>query len=210
MSEKLKTNLISLMAEVQLSAEELSRRVGIPASTIKKIRNNNDTNPTLSTLVPIAQYFSLSLSQLIGDEPFPASRIKGSYQPVQKTLGQIPLISWHDALIWPEKNIQIISTIATEHTYSSNAYALLVEEDNLENLAKGTILLIDPQLKPEHRDFIIVYKSGQKIPTIKQALLDDGEIYLKSLIQGYKISLLTSEYQCLGVIAEYIKHLRKM
>jgi SOS-response transcriptional repressor LexA len=210
MTEKLKKNLISLMTEVRLNAEELSRRIGIPASTIKKIRNNDDTNPTLSTLLPIAQYFSLSVSQLIGDEPFPASRKKGTYRPTTKTLNPIPLISWQDALVWPKKNIQVLSTVTTEYTYSKNAYALLIEEDNLENLAKGTILLIDPKLKPEHRDFVIVYKSGQKIPSLKQILFDDGEIYLKPLIQGYKMSLLTSEYKCLGVIVEYIKHLRKV
>lgn len=210
MSEKLKKNLIALMSDVHLSAEELSRRIGLPASTIKKIRSRSDTNPTLSTLIPIAQYFSLSVSQLIGDEPFPAARIKGTYKPNTQILSQLPLISWEDAITWPEQNIQIISTVTTECIYDQNAYALLIEEDNFENLAKGTVLLIDPKLKPAHRDFIIVYKLGQQAPTLKQALFDDGEIYLKPLISGYKMSLLTSEYKCLGIVIEYKKHLREM
>jgi SOS-response transcriptional repressor LexA len=210
MSEKLKNNLISLMTEVHISAEELSRRTNLPASTIKKIRNNDDPNPTLSTLIPLAQYFSLSVSQLIGDEPLPASRVKGSYKPITKALSQIPLISWENALLWPSDDVPVISAVVTEYAYSKKAYALQVEEDNLENLAVGTILLIDPELKLEHRDYLIVHKSGQKTPTLKQALFDDGEVYLKSLIQGYKMSVLIPEYQCLGVVVEYIKQLRKI
>lgn len=209
MSEKLKSNLNLLMNEARLNAEELSRRIGIPASTIKKIRNNNDPNPTLSTLTPLAKYFSLTISQLVGDEPFPESRIPGSYKNNPHTLNHIPLISWHEAITWPIKDDIVRPTIATEYDYSSNAYALIVEEDDWENLSKDTALLVDPALQAEHRDFIIVYKNGQKIPTLKQVLFDEGHMYLKPVTQKYNIAILTSEHRILGVIVEYKKQLRK-
>lgn len=209
MSEKLSKNLNLLMAEAHLNAEELSRRIGLPASTIKKIRNNNDSNPTLSTLSPLAKYFSLTISQLVGDEPFPVSRIKGSYKIDPETLNHVPLISWHEAILWPTTPNPSRSTITTEHKYSKNAYALLVEEDNWENLAKDTALLVEPALEVEHRDFIIVYKNGQKIPTLKQALFDEGQMYLKPVTQGYNIAVFTPEHKILGVIVEYKKHLKK-
>lgn len=209
MSEKLSKNLNLLMAEARLNAEELSRRIGLPASTIKKIRNNNDSNPTLSTLSPLAKYFSLTISQLVGDEPFPESRTKGSYKIDPVTLNHIPLIAWHEAILWPTIHDPSRSTITTEHKYSKNAYALLVEEDNWENLAKNTALLVEPALEVEHRDFIIVHKSGQKIPTLKQALFDEGQMYLKPVTQGYNIAVFTPEHKILGVIVEYKKHLKK-
>lgn len=208
MSEKLSKNLNLLMAESRLNAEELSRRIGLPASTIKKIRNN-DSNPTLSTLSPLAKYFSLTISQLVGDEPFPESRIKGSYKINLETLNQVPLIAWHEAIIWPTAYNPSRATVTTEHRYSKNAYALLVEEDNWENLAKDTALLVEPALEVEHRDFIIVHKNGQKIPTLKQALLDEGQMYLKPVTQGYNIAVFTPEHKILGVIVEYKKHLKK-
>ena len=68
------------MVEVHISADELARRTGIPASTIKKIRNNNSPNPTLNTLLPLAEYFAVSLGQLVGDEPLPESRTIGQYK----------------------------------------------------------------------------------------------------------------------------------
>lgn len=209
MSEKLKMNLNLLMTEAQLNAEELSRRIGVPASTIKKIRNNIDPNPTLSTLTPLAKYFSLTISQLIGDEPFPDTRIPGSYNVNTQNLSHVPLISWQEAIIWPIKNNKARPTIATEFSYSKDVYALIVEEDDWENLSKDTALLVDPTLQVEHRDFIIVYKDGQKIPTLKQALFDEGDMYLKPVTQKYNIALRTPEHRILGVIVEYKKQLRK-
>ena len=70
----------------------------------------------------------------------------------------------------------------------------MVEENNWENLSKGTALLIDPTLPPEHQDFIIVHIEGLKTPSLKQILYDDDQIYLKPVVQGYNIAILTSEH----------------
>lgn len=197
------------MAEARINAEELSRRTGLPASTIKKIRNGDNANPTLSTLSPLARYFSLSISQLIGDEPFPSTRIKGSYCLNPETLSYIPLLTWAEAIDWPATRSHMHATIATEHKYSDSAFALLVEEDGWENLSKDTALLADPALSVDHRDYIIVYKKDQKLPTLKQALFDEGQMYLKPITHQYNITRLTPEHKILGVVVEYKKHLKK-
>jgi len=80
----------------------------------------------------------------------------------------------------------------------------------LENLSKGTLLLIDPLLRPDHRDFAIVYKEGQPVPTLKQVLHDEGEIFLKSMLYGSNIVPFTSTHKVLGVVVEYKKNLKKI
>lgn len=197
------------MEEAHLNAEELSRRIGIPASTIKKVRNNHDSNPTLATLSPLAKYFSLTITQLVGDEPLPKARMKGTYKIDPEKLNHVPLISWEESITWPTISNSPQFFVSTEHQYSKNAYALLVEEDDWENLARDTALLIDPTIEVDHRDFIIVHKNGQKIPTIKQALYDEGQMYLKPITQGYNITIFTPEHKVLGVVVEYRKHLKK-
>ena len=209
MFDKLCDNLNLLMSEARLNAEELSRRIGLPASTIKKIRNRESTNPTLATLIPLAQYFSLSVSQLIGDEPFPQSRMKGVYQANTEALCYFPLLTWEEAILWPKTKIKPREMISTEHRYSKDAYALIVQEENWDNLMKGTCLLIDPSLQSEHRDYVIVYKKGQKSPSLKQVLHDEGNIYLKPVVSGYNLVVFNSEYEILGVVVEYKKHLKK-
>lgn len=209
MFSKLCDNLNLLMAEARIKATELARETGLPASSIKKIRNCDNPNPTLTTLLPLANYFSLTLSQLVGDEPLPDKQIQGSYkQSIEKSLRHIPLLAWDEAIAWPASKNQTHSLIATERDYSENAYALNVEENDWENLATGTILLIDPLLQTEHKDFIIVYKEGNKIPTLKQVLYDDGQLYLKPVVKGYNISVFTAEHKLLGVVVEYKKLLK--
>lgn len=197
------------MTEIRISAEELSRRLGMPASTIKKIRNNAGSNPTLSTLLPLAKFFSITVSQLVGDEAMPSSRIKGSYTLNTSMLNSVPLLTWEESIYWPMVSTQSDrQKITTEHFYSGQAFALLVEEDDWENLAKGTALLVDPSLALEHRDFVIVYKEGQKVPTLKQVLFDEGSIYLKPMSSAYQIVIASAEHRFLGTVVEYRKHLK--
>jgi SOS-response transcriptional repressor LexA len=209
MFEKLSENLNILMSEIHISADELGRRTGLPSSTIKKIRNHYNPNPTLTTLLPLAQFFSVTLGQLVGSESLPVVRSKAEHQEYIEVGRHIPVLSWIKAISWPSSNEKVFSTITTEHDYSENAYALMVEEDDWENLTKGTALLIDPALKPEHRDFVVVHKEGQAIPTLKQILYDEGQVYLKPLVHGYNVTVLASDHKILGVVVEFKKHLRK-
>ena len=187
MFEKLSDNLNLLMNETQLSADELGRRTGLPASTIKKIRNRYSPNPTLTTLLPLAKFFSVTLGQLVGDEPL--TRESSSISPVYTT----PSISWLETLSWPK----------------NQSYMLTVEENDWEDLSRGTLLLIDPALNPEHRDLVVVHKTGQPTPGLKQILFDEEQAYLKPLIKGYSISPLTGEHTILGVLVEHKKILRQ-
>lgn len=209
MFEKLTDNLNLLMDEKRISADELSRRTDIPSSTIKKIRNHYNPNPTLTTLLPLAKFFSVTLSQLIGDEPLPESRVEGIYQPNSQALQQIPVLSWKEAITWPNTNKRPHTFLSSEYHYGKNAFALIVQEESWENLSKGTALLIDPALVTEHRDYVIVHKRDQTTPTLKQALFDEGELYLKSLFHGQNIIPITPEHRLLGVVVEYKKHLKK-
>ena len=132
-------------------------------------------------------------------------------RPRAERLNHVPLISWQEAIAWPKhKKGASYPTITTEYRYSDNAFALMVEEDDWENLAKDTALLVDPALEAEHRDFVIIYKQGQKIPTLKQVLIDEEKMYLKPSIQGYTITLFSLEHRILGIVVEYKKHLRKL
>ncbi|MDR3478614.1 MAG: helix-turn-helix domain-containing protein [Gammaproteobacteria bacterium] len=209
MFDKLCDNLNLLMTEAHISADELGRRTGIPASTIKKIRNRYNPNPTLSTLLPLAQYFSITLGQLVGEESLLKGNTAGLPQTKHKTMRHLPILSWKEALCSRDSmSGELHVNVTTEYDFSQGAYALVVEDEDLENISKGTILLIDPLLGAEHRDFAIIYKEGQQLPTLKQILYDDEQIYLKPLVQGYSITRFTEEHKILGIVVEYKKLLK--
>ena len=55
----------------------------------------------MTTLLPLAQYFVVTLGQLVGDEPLPETRIKGAYRVNNEKLRQVPAISWEESIDWP-------------------------------------------------------------------------------------------------------------
>src|SRR5436190_10910802 len=90
MFDKLGQNLDFLMNNAHLNANELARRTGIPASSIKKIRTNNSPNPTLTTLLPLSNYFSLTLSELIGEIPLSLISLSSSVRSTSASVTSAP------------------------------------------------------------------------------------------------------------------------
>jgi len=200
---KLSDNLNLLMAQTRVNASELARQTGVPASTIKKIRSHSDVNPTLATLIPLARKFSITVSQLVGDIELSTNH--------QSSPGYdfLPLLTWEEAATWPNicKTHTVFSRIKNWE-YSKQSFALPIDEDNWEGFVKGSMIIIDPETTIEHRDFAIVHKAGMSVPSLRQILHDDGNIYLKPVVRDYKINLLTSQHQFIGAVVEIKKKLK--
>ncbi len=199
MLENLSDNLNLLMAKARLSSSELARLTGLPATTIKRIRNNEQANPTISTLLPISKYFSISLSQLVGDEALKNTDQAYTTMELQK----IPLISWQECVsyTWID-NEKFSNTILTERQMSKKAFALRIEDQDLDFFPKWSIVLIEPEKTPESGDYVIVAKTEQGLASVRKYIIELDQIYLKSLVAGLGISTLTSEYKILGVIVQ--------
>lgn len=198
--ETLSKNVNRLMENEHISASELGRRINLPASTIKKIRNCDAPNPTVATLLPIARYFSLTLSQLVGDENMP-------YHAIHGTLQKIPVLSWEEVISHTQNPVRISKTMSLDPPESPSAYALVVEQNNLDNLSEGTVLIVNPEIKPKHLDLVIAHKAGQTSVCVKQWIDELGEVYLKPLISGCPFTAFTQEHTILGVVTEYRKRL---
>jgi SOS-response transcriptional repressor LexA len=207
----LRDNLNHLMKEAHITMSQLHRNTDVPIPTIQRMRNDYDANPTISSLKPIADFFNITVSQLIGDEPLPHRLIVGGYRENRQQWITIPLISWEEAITWPKATggKKDRRTISTDIELSKQAYALQVEEENWINLAPETLLIIEPKLDYKHRDFVVVYKKGDNQATLKQLLVDDGIKYLKPLVVGYQITQLTNKHKLLGAVMEYKMELKR-
>ena len=67
---QLSQTLERLMATRTINDIRLSQATGVPSTTIARLRTNSEANPTVSSLRPIARFFGVSISQLLGDAPF--------------------------------------------------------------------------------------------------------------------------------------------
>lgn len=196
-TKALSDNLNLLMAKARLNSSELARLTGLPATTIKRIRNNEQSNPTLTTLLPIAKHFSISINELLSCEMTPRME---SFA-INRASRPIPLLSWQECDV--ATCGAVAKKIATELSLSEQAFALQVEEYDLAVFPPRSLLIVEPGISPTSGDYVIVTKTQQQVASIKKYIIETDQLYLKSLVPGLGIAELTDEYQIRGVVVQY-------
>ena len=71
--------LAELLQQTHINESELARRVNLPKATINRITSGRTPDPRASTLIAIAEYFNISVDQLMGKKPL-GSMIKNASQ----------------------------------------------------------------------------------------------------------------------------------
>src|SRR3989339_1637782 len=99
--QNLRERFENLLAEYKISLAQLHKNTGVPLTTLKRIKNDLFANPTLSSLAPIADFFSITINQLVGIDPLPTDLPLGVYIEKRDTWTAVPLISWEQAISWP-------------------------------------------------------------------------------------------------------------
>lgn len=190
-TDSLKEILSYLLEENKLSIVQLSKNTGVPVTTIKRIKYSKDSNPTINSLLPIANFFSLTVNQLIGLELLPEERPFGVYQENKELWAKVPLITWESIADWPDnkKTTFLTEHIITDIELSPLSFALIVKEDNWASFPKGTNLIVDPQKEPRHKSHIIVFNRLIALSFFYQLLIFDGSYYLKPPHDDYKTVL---------------------
>lgn len=199
-SERLGQTLDQLMRQRDIDGVRLSKGTGIPTTTINRLRHGMpNSNPTLLTLLPIAEFFSITVSQLIGETSMAA-------QPI---ISSIPLIPWQEAIKPPNLQHKSHLSVFSENIYSKDAFALIVEEDNYQEISKGTLVLIDPQRAPEQGNIILIFRKTQNNTSLKKLLIEESNMFLQSLVYDKHIEKFSEDDQIIGILVEYKKYLLK-
>lgn len=207
MNSKLSQNLRTLMNETKLSESELSRRTGVAQPIIHRMLDGNNKNPKIATLNPIAKYFQVTISQLIGDEHL--SHIHAITSTEHKGWSSLPLITWKDALHWHEimNNYKALSKypmVFTDFNVTQKAFGLEVKDSSMEpKFSKGTILIIEPEKQPKDRDFVIVNLNNHPEAIFKQVLIDGVNHHLRSLSTEINNNIIiSSSDKYIGIVVQ--------
>lgn len=202
----LNNTLEYLIKKWGININQLHKHTGIPLSTLKRLRLNKENNPTLASLVPIANYFSISLDQLTGREALPKKNNKKQIDGLP-----IPLIHWKDILnISKNRNhLAFSSLLIRDITLNENSFALVIRDNNTNNFLAGSLLVIDPSLKGGNRDFIIVYKKGETKPQLMQKIIYKNKTYLKNLNIESEIIKFSDLYKIIGVAIQIRMNYKK-
>ena len=204
----LNCNLSKLMEDNHISLSILHRNTGVAIPTIKRLQSDPNANPTITTLLPIANFFGITITQLIGNEPLPPG-ITGYIENRAYWL-KVPLIEWGQTINWhmQERDFPLNSFVLVDIDIGQNPFALKVEEDDWVPISKGSVLIINTEITPEHKDFAIVHKVGQNSSTLKQVLIDEGKIYLKPMNSHFPTTAFDQDHRFLGVLIQIRKDIK--
>lgn len=175
-------NLITIMKSNGITTSQLSQDIGIPEITINKLRNGQNTNPTISTLLPITEYFNISLDYLFANK----DDKKENKKQIINMNGSIS-----DEFFDLEQYVQIIENID---------FMIKVDSNNYMEYKKDSLLLIRKQ-NIINEDIVIIKINNCLMPC--KAVIECGILMCKSLIfvgKFYRVNV----NEILGVIVGII------
>lgn len=204
--EKLSSTLKQLLTEANISEAELARRTGIAQPMVNRLATGKNKNPKLETLKPIAKYFSVTFSQLLGEEDLPESdlRVNQGGNTVGSQLYQLPLVSWDNLANLNLDNLTSERILSTTAKASEKTFAVVVNNNDLEpRFAHGTLLTIDPAVQYSNNDFVLV----KDLTTSKISLMLVKNQEGKTLFSSLKDTNLTvdtnsNSVKVLGVLVQ--------
>jgi len=199
-----------LLDKYHLTISEMARRVGIAQPALYRIATGETKNSKVKILLPIAQYFEISIDQLIGIEPLEQKIQGGENNDINEPINannisntKIPLIEWEQIASWlSNKNNSSYKLLATNVATSQKTFALQLKNSAMRPLLpEGTIVIIDPERTPKNQDFALV-QMGKQPPIFKQLLIEGDNIQLKSLNPEFPAYKLNEPPHYLGTLVQ--------
>ncbi len=198
-----------LLFDKGMKPVDLAREVNIPPPTIHRLVTGKSTRPYKSSLKPIADYFSISVDELVGEKPLINNQVSltenKNIQKFNKSIN-IPIISWENLQQVSKMNIDLCDTTPFSGKISDHAFATILEDSSMEPLfSRKSLLIFDPERTPKDRSYVLAKLQGTQLPVFRQLIIDLDQKYLKPLnpdLNAFKMKLLQSHDSILGTLVE--------
>lgn len=161
------------------SINDLAKTIGIPQPTLHHIIEGKTKKPRQEALEALANYFSISIPELMGTVPL--ATIPDTIKDRLK-ISTVPLISWNLAKDWKREKLHSdkYDEILLDKLVDKDAFALQLNDTSMEPLfQEKSILIFDPSKKPKERDFVLVYLSKLDKIIFNRLFLEARNMYIK-------------------------------
>ena len=196
--------LKSLMNEHGINQPDLARETGLTQSTIQRILSGAIEHPKTNQLIPLCNFFKISLDEMLGFE----SHDWANTVEAEQLKGSVPIISWVQAGQFDEAVDLHIAGYSEDSvpriSGGDRVYALYVRGDSMTapagvtpSFPEGFIIHVDPDQSSGNGDCVIAKILGENAVTFKQLKIDD-KTYLKPLNPAHP--LIFDEFRVLGKV----------
>ena len=195
--------LNALLEENKISLVQLQHNTGVPLTTLKRMRSPNPGNPTLQSLLPIANFFGISVDQLIGLKPLQTNHRQAGYHEAKDYWVTVPIIAWEDILVLNQHSRHTSGQwTKTDLDVSDTCYALKVNCSHWNEFALHSILIIDPNKEPSNESYVVAWDKVAQVASLYKLIIQGRLKYIQPLIKGIAPIPLTHHYQLVGVVVQ--------
>ncbi len=209
---KLGPILKSLMRGSNTNASQLARHTNIAQPIIHRILTEQNKNPKIGTIIPLARHYMLNLSQLIGESPLPEDRAFSlKISLARQGWNRVPLISWKDATAWPAalphyQTSENAVYMSTDAHITPSAYGLSIHGSAMEPIYRtGTTIIVEPKRDAQDQDLVLMHLGNREEASLKQIIMDGHSCYLKPLnpeLENTRLRQVTPDDRFLGVVVQ--------
>jgi len=200
----LSINLNQLMKARHVTISQISQDLDIPTMTIRRLLSGETEDPRISTIKMVADYFKISVIDLIEGDPKnflnALNRTKPHLVPILnwETAEKIMTINELDLINW--KEWQPIS-LNEQYDIGKNVFALESKPFMYPRFPQGTVFIIDPDTSASDGDIVLVKIKKNNELTLRELMVDSPEWKLHPIVPGSSnaIQYNAREYEIIGV-----------
>lgn len=183
-------NIRRLMSCSKMSEADLCRGVNLPQTTVNRLLSGHTTDPRVNTLVAIAQFFEVSLEQILGFEALIPNNLGIS------TRGCIlPIVNWNNLSNWLYNKLEISNElhhwVKTERNFNEHSFALPAPASCSQVFGEDGVLLMNRLQSDEIEDGKILLLEQNNEFFLRKVLREGSQWFAKRLFSPYEITLLS-------------------
>lgn len=177
-----------LMVHAKMSEADLSRGVSLPQTTINRLLTGQTTDPRVSTLVAIAQFFEISLEQILGRELL----VLNSNCRYGKN-STVPVVPWDCLAEYCYNHLKnedcLTAWLKTERFLNPGSFALKTPVACFSTLGEGSTLVLNRWTEGDKvldgQIFLVELAPGQFC--LRKVLCEANRYFLKRLFSPFDI-----------------------
>jgi SOS-response transcriptional repressor LexA len=188
--------LRQLLDQAGISANALAKKIHLPTPTVNRLLTGEVEDPRASTLIEIANYFGITLDQLVGRASLEGKLVtegKAGTLKIKPPLS-IPLLSLAEATQF-ENYVQTPRNWirwqplypSTEISGEDKLFAVTIKNNLYEPIFfQGTRVIVNPVITPESGDYVVVSFINDSTAAIKKYISEGPSKYLYPLQKELK------------------------
>lgn len=194
-----------LLTSFGINESELSRKINVPRATINRLVSGRTPDPRASTLNAIADYFNVSVDQLLGKQPLFTNENKNLFSTVSASLPVIDIQetkNWETVIgkIKPEKHFD---WIMIDPSIEKGHFAIRVQGESMwPQFQEKTLLIIDPMREPKNRDFVLAYIKENNEIIFRQFIVEGKYKFLKAINSIFPTIQIGNFDKIIGVVIQ--------